>query len=90
MRIPSYTHLFKKDLKLMGRRRMDMDAIHSIIDLILLGEPLPAHCKEHGLSGNLEGLMDCHVKGGLVLIYEIKDDENLVVFHRLGTHSDLF
>ncbi|GHU62968.1 hypothetical protein FACS189445_6180 [Spirochaetia bacterium] len=81
MRTPSYTHQFKKDLKLMKRRRMDMD---------VLGEPLPAHCKEHGLSGDYEGLTDCHIKGGLVLIYEIKDDENLVVFHHLGTHSDLF
>ncbi len=44
----------------------------------------------HALSGNLKGLRECHVKPNLLLIYEIKKQENELVLLRLDTHSELF
>ncbi|EJB80620.1 PZ12b [Helicobacter pylori Hp H-3] len=42
------------------------------------------------MSGNLKGLRECHVKPNLLLIYEIKEQENELVLLRLDTHSELF
>ncbi|PDX47751.1 addiction module toxin RelE [Helicobacter pylori] len=42
------------------------------------------------MSGNLKGLRECHVKPNLLLIYEIKKQENELVLLRLDTHSELF
>jgi mRNA interferase YafQ len=79
---------FKKDLKLIQKRRYDMDAIYDVIAMIIWGEPLPERCREHGLSGNLEGFTECHALSDLLLLF-ILDDEK-VTFARAGTHSDLF
>ena len=72
----------------MERRHRDMDAIRTIIDLILAGEPLPAHCRPHPLSGDYEDYTECHVEGDLLMTYILTEDTG--TFHRLGTHSDLF
>ncbi|OPG41387.1 addiction module toxin RelE [Helicobacter pylori] len=40
------------------------------------------------MSGNLKGLRECHVKPNLLLIYEIKKQENELVLLRLDTHSE--
>lgn len=51
-------------------------------------EPLPEKFQDHALKGDWHGFRDCHVKPDLVLIYKVSDD--VVVLHRLGTHSALF
>ena len=90
MRSYVFTNQFKKDLKLIEKRHRDMDAINEIIGLLMWGEPLPVRCREHNLSGNYEGYIDCHVEGDLVLLYELNANEEKILFHRIGTHSDLF
>jgi mRNA-degrading endonuclease YafQ of YafQ-DinJ toxin-antitoxin module len=42
---------FKKDLKLIQKRRYDMDAIYDVIATIIWGELLPERCREHGIYG---------------------------------------
>ena len=48
--------------------------------------------KIHSLSGQLKKYRECHVKGDLLLVYEIraKNGDEAIVFVRAGTHSDLF
>ena len=82
----AFTNQFKKDLKLMEKRHRDMDKIYEIIALLIWDEPLPERCREHGLSGNYEGLTDCHVEGDWIMIYRKSDEK--VVFYYTGTHSD--
>jgi len=82
----AFTNQFKKDLKLMEKRRKDMDKIYNIIINLIWDEPLPEHCREHGLSGNYEGLTDCHIQGDWVMIYRKSDEK--IVFYFTGTHSD--
>ena len=87
MREWSFTNQFKKDLKLMEKRRKNMDKIYDIMAKLIWGEPLPERCHEHNLSGNLAGLADCHIEGDWVLLY--RKSEEKVVFYYTGTHSDL-
>jgi mRNA interferase YafQ len=82
----SFTGQFKKDLKLMEKRRKDMDKIFEIMALLIWGEPLPERCREHGLSGGYEGLTDCHIEGDWVMLY--RKSEEKIVFYYTGTHSD--
>ncbi|GHV10512.1 hypothetical protein FACS189491_00090 [Spirochaetia bacterium] len=86
----AFTNQFKKDLKLMGKRHKNIDAILEIIALLIWDDPLPERCREHNLSGGYDGLIDCHVAGDLVMIYERNEEEGKIVFHYIGTHSDLF
>jgi mRNA interferase YafQ len=88
MRDFAFTNQFRKDLKLMEKRHKDMDAIYEIIALLVWNDPLPGRCREHDLSGNYEGLTDCHVEGDLILIY--RHSEEKILFYHIGTHADLF
>jgi len=83
----AFSNQFKKDLKLMEKRHYDMDAIFDIIGMIIWQEPLPERCREHGLSGDLEGFTECHLLNDWLLMYLL--DEEKVTFYRTGTHSDL-
>jgi len=83
-----FTNQFKKDFKLMEKRHYDTDTIFDIVCKIIWQEPLPKHCCEHNLSGNNAGFTECHALNDCLLEYII--DNERVVFHRTGTHSDLF
>jgi mRNA interferase YafQ len=84
----AFTNQFKKDLKLMEKRRKNMDKIYEIMVLLIWEEPLPEHCREHKLHGDLEGLWDCHVEGDWVILYEL-DEGKKISFVFTGIHSDL-
>jgi mRNA interferase YafQ len=82
-----FSNQFKKDLKLMKKRRKNMDKIFAIIAHIIWEEPLPEHCREHILSGDYDGIAECHVENDWLMIYHYISEK--VIFHRTGTHSDL-
>ena len=84
----TFSNQFKKDLKLLEKRRYDMDAIFDIIGKIIWEEPLPKECREHGLSGNWAGFTECHIGFNWIMIYRFEPDS--VFFVLTGTHSDLF
>jgi mRNA interferase YafQ len=49
----SRTSQFKKDVKRVGRRGLDMARLKAVLELLIDGEPLPAELKDHPLRGNL-------------------------------------
>ena len=71
----------------MEKRHYDFEELFDVLTKIIWEEPLPEHCREHGLSGNYSGFTECHVKNDWVIIYYFCDAG--VVFSRTGTHSDL-
>jgi mRNA interferase YafQ len=83
-----FQNQFRKDLKLVEKRRYDIDEIFEVVTKIIWEEPLPERCRPHGLSGNLAGFMECHALNDLLLMYAL--DGEKVTFFRAGTHSDLF
>jgi len=70
----------------MEKRQKDIDKIYDVMASLIWNEPLPVHCREHGLSGNYEGLTDCHIQGDWVMIYRKSNEK--IVFYFTGTHSD--
>lgn len=85
---PEYTTKFKKDLKAVGKRNLDMELLKEVIKKLCLEKPLPAKNKDHNLSGNWSGCRECHISPDWLLIYQIGN--GIIVFERTGTHSDLF
>jgi mRNA interferase YafQ len=88
---PILTNLFKKELKLMKRRRMNMAELKAVMESIADEQPLPERCRPHVLHGKKwEGKWECHVQADWILVYHIDQAKQKVVFHRTGSHSDLF
>lgn len=88
MYTPVYTRQFEKDLKLAKRRGKNLEKFKIIARTMLAGQPLDLIHRDHRLVGNYVGRRDCHIESDWVLIYKIEN--NLLIFERMGTHSDLF
>jgi mRNA interferase YafQ len=58
----AFTNQFKKDLKLMEKRRKDLDKIYEIMALLIWEEPLPERCRERKLHGDWESFTEYHIE----------------------------
>ena len=82
---------FRKSLKKMLRRGKDINKINDVILKLANGETLDPMYKDHALSGDLEGLRDCHIENDWVLLYFYTTTGELVLtLSDTGTHTDLF
>ena len=87
---PTFTGLFKKDRKLMKKRNMNIDKLSEVMTLLINEQVLPPERRNHPLHGEWEGTLECHIQGDWILIYEIDYAARIIIFHRTGSHSDLF
>ncbi len=88
MKTPIFSRQLDRDIKRLKKRGYDFGKFKTVVNLLLLGEPLPDRCRPHRLVGNFNGTMECHIAPDWLLIYV--EDENAIRFERTGTHSDLF
>jgi len=85
-----FTNQYLKDLKLARKRKLDESKLNDLIFLLLSDISLPPKYKDHGLTGNLKGLNECHISPDWLLIYEKDTIIKLITLIRTGSHSDLF
>ena len=85
-----YHTLFKKDFKRIKKRGYDISRLEKIVGLLANEVPLPEQFKDHNLSGNYNGFRECHIAPDWVLIYQVNNNELVLVLSRTGSHSDLF
>jgi len=88
MRIIRQTTQFKKDAKRMGKRGKNFLEFKGIISKLACGIQLELKYYDHILVGQHRGTRECHIEPDWLLIYEITDDELILV--RTGSHADLF
>lgn len=81
---------FKKDVKIIKKRNYDEEKLWEVVDMIANGKELDPKYQDHELIGNYKGCRECHIKPDWLLIYEIKENELVLILTRTGTHSDLF
>ena len=82
---------FRKSLKKMIQRGKDINKINDVILKLANGETLAPKYKDHALSGDLQGLRDCHIENDWVLFYFYTTTGELILtLSDTGTHSDLF
>lgn len=65
-------------------------AYRKILECLQNGKKLPAQFRDHKLSGEYAGYKECHIKGDLLLVYEVRDDVLILVLVDIGSHSELF
>lgn len=85
-----YHTLFKKDFKRIKKRGYDISRLEKIVELLANEVPLPEQFKDHNLSGNYNGCRECHIAPDWLLIYQVNNNELVLVLSRTGSHSDLF
>ena len=82
------TKRFTKDSKKLNDK--DLKHVKEVLERLANNETLESKYKDHALSGELNGIRDCHIKPDLILLYK-KDNEILELLAlRVGSHSDLF
>lgn len=85
-----YHTMFKKDFKRIKKRGYDISRLEKIVELLANEVQLPEQFKDHNLSGNYNGFRECHIAPDWLLIYQVNNNELVLVLSRTGLHSDLF
>ena len=81
---------FKKSVKKMQKRGLDLSLLETIIESIANREKLEPKYRDHELSGICKGLRECHIKPDWLLIYLVDEEEQVVTLVNTDSHSDLF
>ncbi|MCC8079358.1 MAG: type II toxin-antitoxin system YafQ family toxin [Oscillospiraceae bacterium] len=81
---------FRRDYKLAVKRGCNMKLLQEVVDILAAGETLDAKYRDHALSGNFNGVRECHISPDWLLLYDINGTELALLLLRTGTHSDIF
>ena len=84
------TTQFKKDLKRIRKRGLDLISLKFVLDTLQKQEALPLKYRDHALVGNYRGFRECHIEPDWLLIYTISNEKLILTAARTGSHSDLF
>ena len=85
-----YHNSFKKDYKRIKKRGRNIEKLKHVIELLASGQKLDQKYRDHELTGNYENFRECHIEPDWLLIYQIENEELILILSRTGTHSDLF
>lgn len=93
-RAADYAKTFLKDWERLSRAgRYDMNRLKEAMLLLIASDgPLGPEWLDHPLNGDWRGHRECHIGGDFLLIYKLDESwkTGLVVFVRVGTHSEVF
>jgi len=84
------TTQFRKDLKRVVKRRLNVDLLDEIIQTLRERKPLDPKHHDHALTGDFTGFRECHIQPDWLLIYMVDGKNLILTASRTGTHSDLF
>lgn len=84
------TSKFQRDLKQVEKRGYSLPLLSDVIKMLAAGEALPPRYRDHALTGDCQGCRKCHITPDWLLVYEVLDEELILILTRTGTHSDLF
>ncbi len=85
-----YQTTFKKDYKRIKKRGYDIKRLEIVVAMLASGQELPSEYKDHNLLGVYKGCRECHITPDWLLVYEVRENELLLLLTRTGTHSDIF
>ena len=81
---------FKKEFRRCIKRGLNMKLITDAMDLLEATGSLPAEYKPHKLSGDMDGIWECHIQPNWLMTWEQNDQQLTLLFLQTGTHADLF
>jgi len=83
------TALFKKDVRRIAKRGVNMDLLDEVIVMLRERKPLPKKYRDHPLTGNWVGHRECHIQPDWLLIYRIDNKALILTATRTGTHNEI-
>ena len=84
------TTQFRKDLKRVVKRGLNIDLLDDIVQKLRERKTLDPKHHDHALTGDYAGFRECHIQPNWLLIYIIDGKNIILTVTRTGTHSDLF
>lgn len=87
------TRQFKTDKKrIKGSGRFDWTRMRAVVRELMNDRPLHERHRDHRLSGDYEGVRECHVEPDWLLIYTKGGaaETAFLTLIRTGSHSELF
>lgn len=85
-----FTAQFKRDYKLIKKRRFDIAELQAVVTMLAEGKTLPESYRDHALIGSYRNARECHIRPDWLLIYSISNEKLILELMRTGSHSDLF
>ena len=86
-----YSNNFQKSFKKLLKQDVELERdFKKVLDILIEGKKLPEKYRDHKLKGDLEGFYDFHLRHDLVVIRYYINIENKIIFHQIGTHSQVF
>lgn len=83
---------FKRQLKLIKKRRLDVSKLEKVVNMLADGEALDERYCNHKLTDNkrFRDCWECHVAPDWLLVYRRDGDALVLLLVETGSHSDLF
>ena len=81
---------FEKDLKRCVKRGLNMRLIYEAILILEENGVLPIQYRPHKLTGDKQGIWECHIQPDWLMTWEQDNDQLTLLFLQTGTHSDIF
>lgn len=83
---------FKKDYKKISKQGKDKNKLIKVLETIANGEELEPKYKDHSLTDDkyYKNCRECHIEPDWLLIYQIKDNQLILLLIGTGSHSELF
>jgi mRNA interferase YafQ len=89
-RTKSFEKSYRK-LKESGKLKTRIkDSLERAIDLLISVKKLPVHYKDHALKGEMGEYRECHVAGDILLVYQLRKRELILILVDINSHSELF
>lgn len=85
-----FSNQFKRSYKKCLKRGCDKRLFEQVVTILSETGSLPEQYKAHKLSGKWQGYWECHIQPDWLLIWEIREDELILILMDTGSHSDLF
>jgi len=87
-----YTSNFKKQYKKAKKQGKNLNKLYEVIEKIANGEELDSKYRNHDLITDKKYIncKECHIEPDWLLIYQIKNNELILLLFAVGSHSELF
>lgn len=85
------TKEYEKSLqKYLKIKKFSISKLESVIIKLQNRIPLDKRFQDHQLKGKLSQQRECHIYSDILLVYEIVEEELILILVNLGSHSELF
>jgi len=86
-----YTKKYEKSLsKYTNLKKFSISKLENIIIKLQNQEILEKKYQDHQLKGKISHQRECHIYPDILLVYEVVEDNLILILVNLGSHGELF